>query len=87
MTDNVEERMLIYAPMGKDAALTCKLLQTAELGCFACGSVDTVLAEMEGGLGGLMLVEETLTPDFVGRLTRWIAKQPSWSDLHVLLFT
>ena len=82
-----EERILVFAPTGKDAELTQKVLQSAGMQCFTCLDTEQVLHEMTDGLGALLLVEETLTPDFVDRLSRRIFDQPNWSDLPILLLT
>ncbi|HEX3168944.1 MAG TPA: hybrid sensor histidine kinase/response regulator, partial [Burkholderiales bacterium] len=59
-----EERILVFAPIGKDAELTRKVLQAAGMECFTCRDTEQVLHEMTDGLGALLLVEETLTADF-----------------------
>ena len=82
-----EERILVFAPTGKDAELTHKVLQAAGMQCFTCRNTEQVLHEMTDGLGALLLVEETLTPDFVDRVSRRIFDQPNWSDLPILLLT
>src|SRR5678816_691619 len=88
MADTIrEERILVFAPTGKDAELTHKVLQAAGMQCFTCRNTEQVLHEMTDGLGALLLVEETLTPDFVDRLSRRIFDQPNWSDLPILLLT
>ena len=88
MTDTGrEERILVFAPTGKDAELTRRVLQSAGMECFACANEDQVLREMTDGLGALLLVEETLTPAFVDRLARRVFDQPNWSDLPILLLT
>ncbi len=80
-----EERILIFAPTGRDADLTCKVLEAGGLECFACRTADHLLAEMENGVAGLLLVEETLKSDLVEPLSRYISMQPHWSDLPILL--
>jgi signal transduction histidine kinase/CheY-like chemotaxis protein len=84
---NREERILVFAPTGKDAELTGKVLHAAGIECFACATEEAVLHEMNDGLGALLLVEETLTPHFVDRLSRRVFDQPNWSDLPILLLT
>src|SRR3954468_22414121 len=88
MTDAArEERILVFAPAGKDAELTCKVLHAAGIECAMCANEEEVLRDMNEGLGALLLVEETLAPDFVDRLSRRIFNQPNWSDLPILLLT
>jgi signal transduction histidine kinase/CheY-like chemotaxis protein len=82
-----EERILIFAPTGKDAELTRKVLHAAGIECATCANEEEVLRDMHEGLGALLLVEETLTHDFVDRLSRRIFDQPNWSDLPILLLT
>src|SRR4051812_21131481 len=88
MTDAArEERILVFAPAGKDAELTRKVLESAGIECHICAGTEAGLREMNDGVGALLLVEEKLTPGFFDRLSRRIFDQPNWSDLPILLLT
>ena len=84
---DAEQRVLIVAPIGRDAELTRDLLAGASIPCGICGSLAAMrdtLAEL--GAGALLLTEEVLDlPDFPS-LVAELAQQPPWSDVPVLLF-
>ena len=81
-----EGRVLILAPMGKDAALMCRELQSAAIECHVCRDRDELAAELVRGVGGLLLSEEALG-SLWNDLAAWLDGQPAWSDLPILLLT
>src|SRR5690349_18821568 len=84
--ESLDFRVLIYAPVGRDAQLTAELLGRAAIPCHACLSFSDVCAEVERGAGVLLLTEEALATPGVERLAAALADQPAWSDISVLLF-
>jgi len=87
MAEINERRILIYAPLGKDAELACKVLESAKLVCHVCTSWQQLIDELDKGAGLILTVEEILTPVAVAPLTSFIVAQPTWSDLPVLVLT
>ena len=80
------ERVLVFAPLGKDGALTSRLLARASLPSTLCDSFAALARELEAGAGAILLTEETLdTPD-LPLFTQAILEQPPWSDVPILLF-
>ena len=85
---SAEERFLVLAPSGRDAQLTCSLLEKAGMQAVVCSSMDQMCKQVsEAGALGLMLAEEALTPRAVQHLRELLARQPAWSDLPILLFS
>jgi signal transduction histidine kinase len=87
-TGQLEELFLVLAPTGRDAALTSALLEKSGLSC----SVVSNLAELcqrfeEHGAAALMIAEEVFAGGAHVRLGELLAKQSSWSDVPVLIFT
>jgi signal transduction histidine kinase/CheY-like chemotaxis protein len=83
-----DERFLIAAPTGRDGPLTCALLEREGMLCLACRDIDELCARLESeGAAGLLIAQEMLVPRAVLRLKLALAKQESWSDLPILLFT
>jgi signal transduction histidine kinase len=80
-----EERILVLAPTGRDGPLVCSVLQQARIDCLTCASLEQVCQELADGAGALMLAEEALIAEHQHRLLGWLAAQPQWSDLPVLL--
>jgi signal transduction histidine kinase/ActR/RegA family two-component response regulator len=82
----MEHRALILAPLGKDATLIEAVLREADIPCLACSSLEHLACELEQGVATVLVGEEALAePD--GRLEDFLARQPRWSDLPVLLIT
>lgn len=81
-----EDRLLVLAPVGRDAQLVQAMLQPGHVECCACADLDAVLRELGRGAAALLLTEEALAEED-GRLAETIASQPPWSDLPVLLLT
>ena len=84
--ERLERRLLIVAPIGKDAALIEAMLRHDGVTCAACPDSEHLSRELDRGAGAIMVTEEALA-DESGRFAALIARQPSWSDLPVLLLT
>jgi signal transduction histidine kinase/DNA-binding NarL/FixJ family response regulator len=81
-----ELRVLIFAPVGRDGALTSDLLTRANIPCHVCGSGAELAESVADGAGAVMLTEEALSNDVVRSLTEVLNEQPAWSDVSILLF-
>jgi two-component system, sensor histidine kinase len=81
-----EGRVLILAPMGKDAVLICRELDSAGIDCHVCRDRAELGAEATRGVGALLLSEEALVPVW-NDLAAWLDRQETWSDLPILLLT
>ena len=83
----MDDRILILAPTGRDAALAASMFRHAGFDSFTCGDIDGLLAEFDNGAGAVLLAEEALSPVAQSRLVQWLRRQPSWSDLPIILIT
>ena len=79
-------RVLIYAPIGRDSALTTDLLTRASIPCHACASMREVCSELKEGAGAVLLTEEALADVRIDELAAALEAQPPWSDISILLF-
>jgi signal transduction histidine kinase/ActR/RegA family two-component response regulator len=86
-SDVHELRVLIFAPVGRDAALTRDLLERASLQSYVCSSLTELCAEIERGAGAVLLTEEALDDARLPELGVALEGQPAWSDISVLLFS
>ena len=80
----LEGRLLILAPVGKDAALIESMLGGAA--CARCSDFADLARELERGAAAILLTEEVLALG-TKELAAIVADQPPWSDLPVLLLT
>jgi PAS domain S-box-containing protein len=81
----LERRVLVLAPTVKDSAMTEALLRRAGIDVGRCRNLGEVVVEADRGVGAIVLPEEAVASDEHERLTRWLVRQPPWSDLPVLL--
>ncbi len=85
--DNRDERILILAPIGRDAAMTARHLQDAGLRAEACGHVEELCEEARQGAGMIFLTGEALTFEAMRCLVKSLAEQPTWSDIPLVVLT
>lgn len=83
--NRLEQRVLILAPLGRDAVLTQKVLTDAGIACFVCDDVDALVSELGHGAGVLIMTEEAIAEPDTARLAAILARQPAWSDLPIIL--
>lgn len=82
-----QERVLIFAPIGRDAELTRDLLEHASIRCAICRSLGRLTETLEAdGAGALLLTEEALDEPELSELVATLDQQPPWSDVPVLVF-
>lgn len=82
-----EMNVLILAPTSNDARLTAVFLEKAKLQPFICASFEELCQRVETGCGALLLAEEVLVNGMATRLAEELRKQPSWSDLPIIIIT
>jgi DNA-binding NtrC family response regulator len=80
-----EQRILVLAPTSRDAAMAERVLSVAGIDATPCTGMAELCAEIERGAGAILLPEEALVQDESNTLKRWLARQPSWSDLPILV--
>lgn len=84
--DRLERRLLIMAPVGKDAALIEGLARADGIDCTTCDDLDCLMRELRRGAAAVLVAEEALN-NADGVLPAFLSRQPAWSDLPVLLLT
>ncbi len=83
----MENRLLIYAPIGQDAQLAAKVLAVASIASQVCHSATELAQQLALGAAGVVTVEEALAGGALKALSEHVGRQPSWSDLPVILLT
>ena len=84
--DTLDRRILVFAPIGKDASLTLDVLRRTGIKGWVCETAHEVCVEFQRGAAVLMLTEEALEDPGIGELMECLRSQPAWSDVPVLLF-
>jgi signal transduction histidine kinase len=82
----LDERVLIFAPVGKDAPLTADVLERADLAGRVCATVSGLCEEFARGAAAILLTEEALDDPAIGDVMSCLRSQPAWSDVPILLF-
>jgi len=84
----LERRLLVVAPIGKDSTLIAAAVRGAapECACEICPDFEALVEALERGAAAVVISEEALAVAD-DRLAAFIAQQPPWSDLPVLLLT
>ena len=85
MHSDHEDRVLVVAPIGKDASLAGNVLRNAGIDAEACAGPVDLGEALSSGAGCLMLTQEALSPPFVEWLLDSLDTQPPWSDLPLVL--
>ncbi|MFC5461133.1 response regulator [Massilia niabensis] len=75
-----EERILVFAPRGRDAEVMCAVLTGDGFDCDIMDGFDAFAAHIEAGAGAAIVAEEALADVDLARLRSWLEHQPSWSD-------
>jgi signal transduction histidine kinase/CheY-like chemotaxis protein len=83
----LEQRVLVLAPSGRDAALASQVLEQAQITAVVCADLAALTAAMDAGAGAAVLANEALTPEVIAALTAHLHRQPAWSDFPLLIFT
>ncbi|MCS0588164.1 ATP-binding protein [Massilia norwichensis] len=83
----LEYRILIHAPVGKDARLIAELFGRAGIDCGVCAQLDQLMEELGRGAGALLVADEAITPEFLRAVGHFVEHQQGWSDLPVLVMS
>ena len=81
-----ERRVLILAPIGRDAELMCRMLEPDGFECVAFKRMTELADEARRGAATVIVHEEALGREATA-LLEVIQQQPPWSDLPVVILT
>jgi signal transduction histidine kinase/CheY-like chemotaxis protein len=84
---DLEYRILIHAPVGRDARLIAELFGRTGIACFVCAHLGQLIGELTHGAGALLVADEAITPEFLRAVGYIIENQQSWSDLPLLVMS
>jgi signal transduction histidine kinase len=83
--DNVERRVLLVTPTRRDGEITSSFLAKAGLSCLVCRDLPHLAGEVSAGAGAVLLTEEAIGDRGIGELLASLSRQPSWSDMPIVL--
>lgn len=82
-----EERILVVAPLGRDAGLIAEMLSRASLHVDVCTNLEHFAGAVQEGAGAGVITEEALNPSGLRHLLAALHAQPAWSDVPLALLT
>jgi len=86
-TEDVTQRVLVLAPIGRDAQAAAQQLAAAGLTCVACSELKELCKELDHGAGAALVAEEAFSQGGTWQVDRWVARQPAWSDFPFVVLT
>ncbi|MBB3452727.1 signal transduction histidine kinase/ActR/RegA family two-component response regulator [Rhizobium sp. BK313] len=87
MSESEPDPVLVFAPVGRDAAASVDLLARNGIAAKACRDLSAFVAALEAGASAAFLAEEALFGTHASSLYKWVFDQPPWSDLPFILLT
>jgi PAS domain S-box-containing protein len=81
------ERMLVLAPIGRDTAIAIAILSEAGIAAEAAANPGQLLNEFDRGVGAAIITEEAAGTADLNDFSAWLARQPAWSDLPIIVLT
>jgi len=80
-----DERILVFAPLGRDAEVMATVLQRDGLACEIVAGFARLAAAIGEGAGAAIVAEEALHDVDDAGLRAWLARQEPWSDFPFIV--
>jgi PAS domain S-box-containing protein len=78
----------ILAPAGRDSTVIADILRKASMECLECADGADLIGALNARRAGVTIIsEEAFGNSELDQLMDWLANQPPWSDLPILLLT
>jgi signal transduction histidine kinase len=87
MEANLDERILILAPTGRDAWLACRSLKESGIAGEECAAVEELCSKLEEGAGAALIADEALSFEAIETLGNKLRASEPWSDLPLIVLT
>ena len=83
----LEMRVLILAPVGRDADLLAGTLAQANVTSEICLHPAALLESLAEGAAAALVTEESLSQSDLNSVFDWLTSQPTWSDIPFVVLT
>jgi signal transduction histidine kinase len=80
-------RVIILAPIGRDAALLACTLTASEIATAIATDADVLLTLLADGAGAAIIADEALSQSAIHAIATWLAGLPPWSDPPFIVLT
>ena len=84
-SSEIEERVLILAPRGRDAGVVQQLLAKSGTPAAICADAPALIAGLRAGAAAALVTEEALAEADTAALDAWVETQPPWSDFPFIM--
>lgn len=85
--DTAGARILILAPIGRDAIASADLLRRAGMQADVCKDLEELTSRIDAAALAVLLAEEALFGKDISALSEQVGNQPPWSDLPFVVLT
>ncbi len=85
--EEFKQRVLILAPIGRDAHAAAQHLAESSLDSVVCDGIQDLLSKLNEGAALALVTEEAFLRAGTQALERWVAMQPPWSDFPLVVLT
>jgi signal transduction histidine kinase/CheY-like chemotaxis protein len=85
--EQVRERILLLAPIGRDAPAAMQHLAEINIYCVVCADLDDLHQKLQEGGAVALITEEAFYHRGTLPLEQWVASQPPWSDFPFIILT
>ena len=86
-TEQFEHRVLVLAPIGRDAHAAVQHLEENGVDSIVCDNIDDLLIRLGEGASTALVTEEAFLRGGTHALEKWVASQPPWSDFPFIVLT
>lgn len=86
-SERLEQRVLVLAPIGRDAQAAAQHLAESRLHGVVCENIDDLLVKLCEGAAIALVTEESFLRGGTQDLEKWVASQPPWSDFPFIVLT
>jgi signal transduction histidine kinase/ActR/RegA family two-component response regulator len=86
-TEQLEQRVLVLAPIGRDAHAASQHLAESKLDSVVCNDMADLLIKLGEGAAMALVTEEAFLRGGTQALEKWVAGQPPWSDFPFIVLT
>jgi signal transduction histidine kinase len=85
--DQLTQRLLVLAPIGRDAPAAAHHLAESNLTCVICADLADLNTKLREGAAAALVTEEAFLDGGTQALEEWVANQPAWSDFPFIVLT
>src|SRR4029079_11071678 len=85
--DELIQRILVLAPIGRDAPAAAHHLADSNLTSVLCVDLADLNSKLLEGAAAALVTEEAFLEGGTQALEKWVANQPAWSDFPFIVLT